>query len=402
MCCENCILIDGVKQEKKHGVYKAEMERTKGYTSKGPVIWGSKGVDKRSSMLRQPEVLFEFHDLAQTQDLDDTETSNQEYIGDAVEEVVLDLPEQNGDDVELSSPLHLGATKGSVTDLRHNLAQWSSSNRIPDNAMDDLLGLLKKHRVPGLPDNSLSLKLYLKSKNDRMGDSDSDQSDGPTFPGFSELQVTQKRTTEPEKNFARIDVTHLNELFDKMDIIDKKLDVLTANGIAHSDMLRHVLNEIASLKASSDLHQSLCKGISAEGGDDVHSTLLPVKDQTELENLERYSKQTEGRAILRKCFNETTATDAYAFLRSNVDRVFQNAGRYSWSGRPAVNASYDDTVRCASKLNIVLILIDLTTQRYKISREDCITQAMKVFARFNQKHLMRRKRARDGILRANF
>lgn len=377
------------------------MGRTKVYTSEGQVIWVAKS-DGRSSNARQPErtpeVLFEFHDLEQPQELSDVGKYESEYV----EEVVLEdeMAEHRDDAADQGSlqtfTSHRGATKARVTDLRYNLAKWSSTNRVSNDAMDDLLGLLKKHRVPGLPDSSTSLQLYLKSDKSTRAfvDSDSDQSDNQPSPDRSNAsRVNRKRSVGPEQNTLSVDVSDLTELFNKMDVIDRKLDMLTENGEAHSEMLRHVLTEIASVKASASVN----KGDLLDYEDTTRRIVLPVESQAKLDNLEIFSKQREGRAALRKTFNDETSNDPYDFLRTNVDRVFMHAEHYSWTGKIAHNAKYEKQMRAACNLNIIRILIDVTMQRFNISRDDCIQKIVKVFQNFNAKLHARQKRAKEGI-----
>ncbi|XP_062539055.1 uncharacterized protein LOC134207352 [Armigeres subalbatus] len=131
--------------------------------------------------------------------------------------------------------------------------------------------------------------------------------------------------------------------------------------------------------------------------DTTRRIVLPVESQAKLDNLEIFSKQREGRAALRKTFNDETSNDPYDFLRTNVDRVFMHAEHYSWTGKIAHNAKYEKQMRAACNLNIIRILIDVTMQRFNISRDDCIQKIVKVFQNFNAKLHARQKRAKEGI-----
>lgn len=148
-------------------------------TSSGKVIIQPEDNESNTNDLNVPSENEEQEEADVNIQLEDNETSRREDLDVQEQEVADDqeLAAVEGDESEeyVDSEDETPSLDGEdiIVDIGVKLCQWSTQNHISDDAMNDLLGYLKKYHFPSLPKTNKTLKAASKLNDvpiTRMGD----------------------------------------------------------------------------------------------------------------------------------------------------------------------------------------------------------------------------------------
>ncbi|XP_062537730.1 uncharacterized protein LOC134206066 [Armigeres subalbatus] len=196
---------------------------------------------------------------------------------------------------------------------------------------------------------------------------------------------TDSSTSEPEASFSGQQKSCTVSSFDFMEKLNnitthlqtmevnigRKLDAVNSNGQTIKRILGTLNEEI--------------KGIKKNLPNDVDPVKIcfPITNDDTLMELDVGLREENREKELRQLFLRQGRQSMYDFMRANVDNIFRNTSRYTYSGKAAVNSRHHDDVKNASNLNIVRILLDVAMELFKESRDSCIQTFKKALQNFN-------------------
>lgn len=139
----------------------------------------------------------------------------------------------------------------------------------------------------------------------------------------------------------------MNKLNQNCIFLENKINVLNVNQTAKKRLLGNVLVEVANLRSNLDVIT----------GESTINIIFPIENQEALIRLEKLSKEKEGEMALRKRFNKESTMDLYDFFRNNIQNLFSNTDRYTYSGKLVKNTTHGADVNKAADMNIIRILL---------------------------------------------
>ncbi|XP_055600659.1 uncharacterized protein LOC129749651 [Uranotaenia lowii] len=196
----------------------------------------------------------------------------------------------------------------------------------------------------------------------------------------------------------------------QMERIESKLDFILSKLSVHDDSLKVLKYNIKDLRVelkNSNKPTTAETSSSAPSLESFHiamkverkrTIIFPISDDNYLLRLEELVQADENiRCEIISVYNEAPQNSTYDYLRKNITNLFENASKYTWTGKPPNNTPNAPGSNAACRLQLVEILISCCNEKFpQISRTQLQKEFRRALTNFNEARELRRRRKTES------
>ncbi|XP_053696633.1 uncharacterized protein LOC128743946 [Sabethes cyaneus] len=220
-----------------------------------------------------------------------------------------------------------------------------------------------------------------------------------------EITVLHLSEVKPEINIQGHSI--LDKLCEQLDRVENKLDLAIATLHQHEASMRtlkrnvkDIRNEVRNRTRTPAPGTTVTEDKSYQKRRREALVIFPVADDSALQQLEDGVKTNEVmRNELIDLFNEAPSVGTYEYLRRNVQCLFLNTAKYTWTGKQGNNSPSLPPSNPACELRSIEILIECCLQRFRNSQKFVGKELRRALQNFNENMVLRIKRQQEKMMK---